>query len=227
MAGWWLTESEVAVVWLSVQVAGWAVFASLPVAVAVACILARGNFIGKSLLEVVVDLPLVLPPVVTGYLLLMVLGRRGVIGQWLSDWGVTLAFHWTGASLAAAVMGFPLMVRAIRLSVESIDRRLEQAAATLGARPLWVFLTITLPLSVPGVAVGCVLGFARALGEFGATITFAANIPGQTQTLPLAIYTLLQTPNGEAAAVRLSLMAIGIAFAALVSLRWLTKISQP
>lgn len=226
MAGSWLTKAEAAVVLLSVQVAGWAVLASLPLAVAAAYVLARGHFIGKSLLEVLVDLPLVLPPVVTGYLLLMLLGRRGVIGQWLSEyWGMALAFHWTGASLAAAVMGFPLMVRAIRLSVESVDRRLEKTAATLGAGPLWSFFTITLPLSVPGVVAGCVLGFARALGEFGATITFAANIPGQTQTLPLAIYSLLQTPNGEVAAIRLSLMAVGIAFAALVASRWLTKIS--
>lgn len=219
-----LTEAEIAVVWLSLHVAGWAVALSLPLAMMVAYGLARGNFIGKPLLDVVVHLPLVLPPVVTGYLLLILLGRRGMIGGWLaSQWEITLAFHWTGASLAAAVMGFPLMVRAIRLSLEAVDRKLEEAAATLGSGPFRVFVTITLPLSLPGLVVGCLLGFARALGEFGATITFAANIPGQTQTLPLAIYSLLQTPNGEAAAVRLICLALGLAFAALVTSEWLTR----
>ncbi|WP_439817018.1 molybdate ABC transporter permease subunit [Zavarzinia sp. CC-PAN008] len=203
---------------LSLKVSFWATLASLPVAVAVALVLARGRFWGHSVLNALVHLPLIMPPVVTGYLLLIAFGRRGVIGTFLAEHlGIVLAFRWTGAVLACAVMGFPLMVRAIRLSAEGIDRRLEQASATLGARPALVFLTITLPLMVPGIIAGAVLGFAKAMGEFGATITFVSNIPGETQTLPTAIYALLQVPGGEAAALRLTLVSIALSFAALVA----------
>jgi molybdate transport system permease protein len=180
-------------------------------------ILARGRFWGKTLLEVFVYLPLVLPPVVTGYALLLLFGRRGFLGSFLGDrLGIVLAFRWTGAAVASAVMAFPLLVRAIRLSVEAVDRRLEEAAGTLGANPLWVFATVTLPLILPGILAGAVLAFARSLGEFGATITFVSNIPGETQTLPSAIYTFIQVPGGESGALRLSAIAVAISVLALL-----------
>ncbi|OWU85729.1 molybdate ABC transporter permease [Oceanicola sp. 22II-s10i] len=193
-----LGPEEWQAVGLSLRVAFWAVVWSLPVALAVAYVLARFRFPGHALLNALVHLPLVLPPVATGYLLLITFGRQGAVGGFLeSAFGLTLAFRWTGAALAAAVMGFPLMVRAIRLSIETADRRLEQAAGTLGAGPGRVFLTVTLPLALPGIIAGSILGFAKAMGEFGATITFVSNIPGETRTLASAIYTFLQVPGGE------------------------------
>jgi len=207
-----------AAVRLSLRVAFWAVIASLPVGVVVAVILARGRFWGKALLEVLVYLPLVLPPVVTGYALLLLFGRRGVLGSFLADrLGIVLAFRWTGAVVACAVMGFPLLVRAIRLSVEAVDRGLEEAAGTLGANPFWVFVTVTLPLILPGILAGAVLAFARSLGEFGATITFVSNIPGETQTLSTALYTFIQVPGGERGALRLSAIAIAVSVLALLA----------
>ena len=212
-----LTSLELEALRLSLWVSGWAVVVSLPVGIAAAWVLARLNFPGKSLLDGLVHLPLVLPPVVTGYLLLVLLGRKGVIGALLNKYlDVVLAFNWKGAALAAAVMAFPLLVRAVRLSLEGVDRGLEAAARTLGAGPLRVFFTVTLPLMVPGIITGLILAFARSLGEFGATITFVSNIRGQTQTLPLALYTLTQMPNGEAAAMRLCILSLLIALAALV-----------
>ena len=203
---------------LSLRVALWSVMTSLPAGLLVAWLLARREFFGKSALNAVVHLPLVLPPVVVGYLLLVLLGREGPLGRLLYDlFGVSLPFTWEGAALAAAVMAFPLMVRAMRLSLEGVDRRLEAAARTLGARPFGVFLTITLPLMAPGIVVGALLGFARSLGEFGATITFAANIPGETRTLPLALYTLTQTPGGEGAALRLAALSVILSLAALAA----------
>ena len=197
-----LSAEEWTAVRLSLLVAVTAMAASLPLGVAVAWLLARGRFWGKSLLDVVVHLPLILPPVVTGYLLLILFGKKGPIGSFLDQtFGIVLAFRWTGAALACAVMGFPLMVRAIRLSMEAVDTRLESAAGTLGANPFWVFLTITLPLCLPGVIAGAILAFAKAMGEFGATITFVSNIPGETQTLPSAIYTFTQVPGGDAGAI--------------------------
>jgi len=191
---------------------------SLPVGVAIALLLARGRFWGKSLLNAIVHLPLVMPPVVTGYLLLLLFGRRGALGQLLADsLGIVFAFRWTGAALAGAVMGFPLMVRSMRLSIEAVDRRLEDAAGTLGANAFWVFATITLPLILPGIVAGMILSFARALGEFGATITFVSNIPGETQTLPTAIYMLIQVPGGDLAAFRLTIVSIAISLAALLA----------
>ncbi|HEY6862535.1 MAG TPA: molybdate ABC transporter permease subunit [Burkholderiales bacterium] len=211
-----LAPEEQEVLLLSLRVAFWSVAVSLPFAVAVAYLLARGNFPGKTLFDAVVHLPLVLPPVVVGYFLLLLFGKRGPVGSLLDEWlGVTLVFRWTGAALAAAVMGFPLMVRAIRLSFETIDRRLEAAASTLGAGRLGVFATVTLPLALPGVLTGILLSFARGLGEFGATITFVSNIPGETRTLPLAIYTYTQVPAGDAPALRLSLIAVALSLAAL------------
>lgn len=202
---------------LSLKVGSIATMVSLPLAVAVAWVLARRDFWGKSLLDGVVHLPLVLPPVVTGYALLVLFGRRGVLGPFLADhFGLIFSFRWTGAALAAGVMGFPLMVRAIRLSIEAIDARVEQAAATLGAPPLWVFATVTLPLALRGIVAGAVLAFAKALGEFGATITFVSNIPGQTQTIPAAIYTATQTPGGDGVALKLSAVAAAIALGALI-----------
>ncbi|HEV8680633.1 MAG TPA: molybdate ABC transporter permease subunit [Stellaceae bacterium] len=210
------TPEEVTAILLSLRVAFWAMLSSLPVGVAVAMLLSRGRFWGKSLLNAVVHLPLVMPPVVTGYLLLLLFGRNGPLGRLLADsLGIVFAFRWTGAALACAVMSFPLMVRSIRLSIDAVDRRLEDAAATLGASRFWVFATITLPLIVPGIIAGMILSFARALGEFGATITFVSNIPGETQTLPTAIYTLIQVPGGDLAAFRLTLVAIGISLIAL------------
>jgi len=211
------TAAERAIVTLSLQVAGTATLAATIPAVAVAWLLARRRFWGHTWLNVVVHLPLVVPPVVTGYFLLRTFGRRGVVGAWLeSALGLQLSFRWTGAALAAAVMAFPLMVRAIRLGIEAVDRQIEEAAATLGARPIWVFATVTLPLALPGILAGLVSGFAKALGEFGATITFVSNIPGETQTLALAIYTQLERPGGDAAALRLAWLSIAISVVALL-----------
>jgi molybdate transport system permease protein len=210
------SPEEVTAIRLSLRVAFWAMLWSVPVAVLTAMLLARGNFWGKSLLNAVVHLPLVLPPVVTGYVLLLLFGRNGPLGRLLAEsLGIVFAFRWTGAALACAVMGFPLMVRAIRLSLDAIDRRLEDAAGTLGASAFWVFATITLPLMLPGVVAGMILSFARALGEFGATITFVSNIPGETQTLPTAIYTFLQIPGGDLGALRLALVSVVISLSAL------------
>ncbi|HTV69824.1 MAG TPA: molybdate ABC transporter permease subunit [Rhizobiaceae bacterium] len=222
MADWLgLGPNEWTAVRLSIWVSLWAMVASLPFGIAVALVLARGRFWGKSLLNGIVHLPLVMPPVVTGYLLLLSFGRRGPIGELLEPLGIVFSFRWTGAALACAVMGFPLMVRAIRLSIEAVDRRLEQAAGTLGANRFWVFATITLPLIAPGVIAGMILCFAKAMGEFGATITFVSNIPGETQTLPSAIYTFIQVPGGDASALRLTLISIAISLAALMVSEWL------
>jgi molybdate transport system permease protein len=211
----WSPE-ELTAIRLSLRVAFWAMFGSLPVGIVIALMLSRGRFWGKSLLNVLVYLPLVLPPVVTGYVLLLLFGRRGPIGEFLAEkLGIVLAFRWTGAALACAVMGFPLLVRSIRLSIDAVDRRLEDAAGTLGANALWIFLTITLPLIVPGILAGVILSFARALGEFGATITFVSNIPGETQTVPTAIYALIQTPGGDLAALRLTVVSVVISMLAL------------
>lgn len=212
-----LTPEEAEALRLSLRVAAWSVAGSLPVALAVAMVLARGRFPGKALLESIVYLPLILPPVVTGYLLLLLLGRRGPLGSWLDEqFGLVFAFRWTGAALAAAVMGFPLMVQAMRLSIEAVDRRLEAAAATLGAGAFWRFLLVTLPLTLPGIVAGTILSFARSLGEFGATITFVSNIPGETRTIPIAIYTLTQTPGTEMQALRLTLLSIALSLCALL-----------
>jgi len=212
-----LSLEEWEVVQLSLKVSGVAVVATLPIAFALAWLLARGRFPGKLLLDGIVHLPLVLPPVVTGWLLLIAFGAQGPAGRLLADWiGIGFVFRWTGAALAAAVMALPLMVRAIRLSIEAVDRRLEGAARTLGATPLHAFLTITLPLSLPGVLAGIVLGFARSIGEFGATITFASNIPGETRTLPIAIYTALQIPGAEAQVTRLALISVALSLGALL-----------
>jgi len=226
-----LTPEELTAIRLSLRVAFWAMLCSLPVGVATALLLARGRFWGKSLLNAIVHLPLVMPPVVTGYLLLLLFGRKGPLGRLLADsLGIVLAFRWTGAALACAVMGFPLMVRSMRLSIEAVDRRLEDAAGTLGANAFWVFATITLPLILPGIVAGMILSFARALGEFGATITFVSNIPGETQTLPTAIYMLIQVPGGDLAAFRLTLVSIAISLAALlvseVLIEWATRRAQ-
>jgi len=219
----WFTNDEWRAVALSLRVSLWATGLSLPLGIFVAFVLARRQFWGKQLVNGLVHLPLILPPVVTGYLLLLTFGRKGLVGQYLDMIGVVLAFRWTGAVLAAAVMAFPLMVRAIRLSVEAVDTRLEQAASTLGASPLWVFVTVTLPLILPGIIVGAVLAFAKAMGEFGATITFVANIPGQTQTLPSAIYGFLQVPGGDSRAFALVLVSIFIAMTALIVSEWVSK----
>ena len=219
-----LTPLEVEAIRLSLRVAGWAVLVSLPPGIAVAWLLARYRFPGHALLNGLVHLPLVLPPVVVGFVLLLLLGRQGPLGAWLDDWfGITLAFTWQGAAVASAVVSFPLMVRAIRLSIEGMDRRLETAARTLGAPPLWVFASISLPLMAPGVLTGTILAFARCLGEFGATITFVSNIPGETRTLPLALYTYTQVPGGLDGAFRLMVIAIVIAFAALVGSELLAR----
>ena len=216
--GWHaLTPEEWTAVRLSLAVASLATAASLPFGIGMGWLLARRRFWGKSLVDGLVHLPLVLPPVVTGYVLLLLFGRQGLAGRFLADWfGIVLSFRWTGAALACAVMGFPLMVRAIRLSIESVDRGLEEAAGTLGANPVWVFATVTLPLMLPGLLAGIVLAFAKSLGEFGATITFVSSIPGETQTLPSAIYALTQTPGGDAGAMRLILVSVAIAFMALL-----------
>ncbi|MGY2996179.1 molybdate ABC transporter permease subunit [Mesorhizobium sp. URHB0026] len=213
-----LTPDEWNAVRLSIKVATVAMLASLPPGIAIALLLARGQFWGKTLLNGVVHLPLILPPVVTGYLLLLTFGKRGPAGAFLAEhFGIVFSFRWTGAALACGVMGFPLMVRAIRLSIEAVDRKMEAAAGTLGANPLWVFGTITLPLILPGLIAGAILSFAKAMGEFGATITFVSNIPGETQTLPSAIYTFTQVPGGDEGALRLTLISIVISMAALVA----------
>ena len=222
----WLTPDEWRAVALSLRVSFWAMAISMPLGILVAYALARWNFWGKQVVNGIVHLPLILPPVVTGYLLLVTFGRKGVVGQVLYDWfGIVLAFRWTGAALAAAVMAFPLMVRAIRLAIEAVDPRLEEAAATLGANKHMVFATVTLPLILPGIIAGAILAFAKAMGEFGATITFVSNIPGQTQTLPSAIYTFLQVPGAEAQAqaMRLVLVAVAIAMAALMLSEWVSR----
>jgi len=219
-----LSPAEWTAVELSLRVSVVATIVALPFGIAIGWLLARKEFWGKILVDGIVYLPLVLPPVVTGYLLLISFGRRGPIGAFLADYlGIVFSFRWTGAALACGVMGFPLMVRPIRLALEAVDRRLEDAAGTLGARPVLVFLTITLPLALPGIIAGAVMCFARALGEFGATITFVSNIPGETQTISAAIYSLLQVPGGEAPAARLVLIAIAIALAALMVSEWLAR----
>ena len=220
----WLTPEEWRAVALSLRVSFWATLVSLPVGIAVAYVLARYRFWGRQLLNGLVHLPLILPPVVTGYLLLLTFGRKGAVGAFLDQaFGLVFAFRWTGAALAAAVMAFPLMVRAIRMAIEAVDPRLEAAAGTLGASRAWVFVTVTLPLILPGIVAGAILGFAKAMGEFGATITFVANIPGQTQTLPSAIYAYLQVPGGDEAAFRLVLVAIAIAMLALLLSEWVGR----
>ncbi len=222
-----LTPDELTAVRLSLKVALWATVVSLPFGILIAWVLARGRFWGRSVLNGLVHLPLILPPVVTGYILLLLFGRRGPIGQFLAEaFGIVIAFRWTGAVLACAVMGFPLLVRAIRLSIEAVDVRLEEAAGTLGAHPLWVFATVTLPLSLPGIIAGAILGFAKAMGEFGATITFVSNIPGETQTLPSAIYTLTQIPGGDAGAMRLTAISVAISLGALLASEWLASIVE-
>ncbi|WP_425091569.1 molybdate ABC transporter permease subunit [Tropicimonas sp. S265A] len=213
----WLTPEEWSAVSLSLRVAFWATLLSLPLGVLTAYALARWQFPGRQLLNGLVHLPLILPPVVTGYLLLLTFGTQGPIGGFLESFGIVFAFRWTGAALAAGVMAFPLMVRAMRLSIEAVDPKLEQAAATLGASGPWVFCTITLPLILPGVLAGAILAFAKAMGEFGATITFVSNIPGQTQTLPSAIYAFLQVPGGESSAMRLVIISVIVAMGALLA----------
>ncbi len=222
-----ITAAEWTAIALSLKVASVATLISLPLGIATALLLARKNFRGKMLLDGLVHLPLVLPPVVTGYALLLLFGRKGPIGSFLEQtFGIVLSFRWTGAALACAVMGFPLMVRAIRLTMEAIDQRLEHAAGTLGASPFHVFLTVTLPLALPGIIAGALLCFAKALGEFGATITFVANIPGETQTIPSAIYSYTQTPDGDSGAIRLSIVSIVIALGALVISEILARRTQ-
>ena len=212
-----ITPTEWTAILLSLRVASVATLVATPLGIALAFVLARRDFWGKSLIDALVHLPLVLPPVVTGYLLLLAFGRRGPIGGFLADhFGIVFAFRWTGAALACGVMSFPLLVRPIRLSIEAVDRKLEQAAETLGAPPWRVFLNVTLPLALPGVLAGMVLGFAKAIGEFGATITFVSNIPGETQTISSAIYSLIQTPDGDTAALRLVIVSAVIAIAALI-----------
>jgi molybdate transport system permease protein len=212
-----LSPDDWTAITLSLRIAVVATLASLPFGIAVAYALARWDFPGKALLNGLVHLPLVLPPVITGYVLLLGFGRRGVFGPALADLGIVLSFRWTGAALACAIMGFPLMVRAMRLSFEAIDRRLEAAAGSLGANPLWTFGLISLPLAIPGILVGAILAFARSLGEFGATITFVSNIPGETQTIAAAIYSDTQAPGGDAAALRLTLVSIVISLAAVMA----------
>lgn len=222
-----LSPYEWEAVVLSLQVAGTAVFFSLPIGILTAWVLVRYRFPGKALLDSVIYLPLVLPPVVIGYLLLLAMGRKGVIGAWLYHWfGFSFSFSWHGAALASAVVAFPLMVRAIRLALSAVDQRLELAARTLGATPLRVFFTITLPLSFPGILAGTVLAFARSLGEFGATITFVSNIPGETRTIPLAMYTLIETPGAELEAARLCAIAIALSLLSLLLSEWLARWSQ-
>jgi molybdate transport system permease protein len=219
-----MTPEEWTAVRLSLLVAVTAMVASLPFGIAIAYVLARGRFWGKGVLDTLVHLPLILPPVVTGYVLLILFGKRGPIGEFLDTYfGIVFAFRWTGAALACAIMGFPLMVRAIRLSIEAVDTKLESAAGTLGASPIWVFATITLPLCLPGVIAGAILCFAKSMGEFGATITFVSNIPGETQTLPSLIYTLTQIPGGDAGAMRLTLVSIAISMVALLGSELLAR----
>lgn len=222
------TPAEWQAIALSIKVATFATLASLPVAILAAYALARGRFPGRTLLDGLVHLPLIVPPVVTGFTLLVLFGRKGVLGAFLEQYlGLVFSFRWTGAALAAAVMGFPLLVRPIRLALEQIDIRLEQAASTLGAAPWKVFATVTLPLALPGILAGAVLAFAKALGEFGATITFVSNIPGETQTIPAAIYSYTESPGGDAGAVRLALVSVALAFAALLASELLARRSRP
>ncbi|MEH6525287.1 MAG: molybdate ABC transporter permease subunit [Sneathiella sp.] len=217
-----LSVEEWGVIQLSLKVAIWCVLVSLIPSIALGWVLARKDFYGKAVLNTLIHLPIVLPPVVVGYFLLITLGRRGFIGSWLLDtFDISLIFNWKGVVVATAVMSFPLMVRAIRQGIEAIDQNLEIAAQTLGRSPIYVFLSITLPLALPGIFAGAVLGFARALGEFGATITFVSNIPGETRTLPLAIYSLLQVPNSEDAVMRLVIISVVLAFAAIALSEWL------
>jgi molybdate transport system permease protein len=218
-----ISPAEWTAVALSLRIGLVAVVVATPLAIAVAWLLARRQFWGKSLLDAVVHLPLVLPPVVTGYLLLLTFGRRGAVGGLLADLGIVLSFRWTGAALACGIMAFPLLVRPIRLSIEAVDRRLEQAASTLGAAPWQVFFSVTLPLALPGILAGMVLGFAKAIGEFGATITFVSNIPGETQTIASAIYALIQTPDGDAAALRLVIVSVVISMVALIGSDWFAR----
>ncbi|ARJ67946.1 molybdate ABC transporter permease [Magnetospirillum sp. ME-1] len=219
-----LTPLETEALRLSLLVSFWAVAASLPLGVGCAWVLARLDFPGKTLVDGIIHLPLVLPPVVVGYGLLVVLGRRGVVGGWLYDWfGITIAFTWKGAAVASAVISFPLMVRAIRLALEGVDRGLEQAARTLGCGPIRTFWSVTLPLVAPGLLTGVILAFARSLSEFGATITFVSNIPGETRTLPIALYALTQVPGGDEAALRLCVISVVVAFAALLASEFLAR----
>ncbi|MBL4814903.1 MAG: molybdate ABC transporter permease subunit [Shewanella sp.] len=222
-----LTDYEISALMLSLKVAVVAMLTSLPVGIACAWILARLKFPGKALLDSLIHLPLVLPPVVVGYLLLVSMGRKGFIGEHLYDWfGISFSFSWRGAALAAAIVSFPLMVRAIRQSFEQVDLRLEQAARTLGASRLRVFMTITLPLATPGIISGMVLAFARSLGEFGSTITFVSNIPGETRTIPLAMYSFIETPGAEAQAFRLCVISVIIALLSLMASEWLNRKAQ-
>jgi len=219
-----LSPQDWTAVQLSLRVAAVSTVVALPFGIAIATLLARKEFWGKALLDAMVLLPLVLPPVVTGYLLLITFGRRAPVGAFLADhFGIVFSFRWTGAALACGIMAFPLMVRAIRLSIEAIDMRLEDAAATLGANRIWRFATITLPLALPGIIAGAILSFTRALGEFGATITFVSNIPGETQTISAAIYTLTQVPNGDADALKLVIVSVIISLAALIAAEWLAR----
>ncbi|MBV7380173.1 molybdate ABC transporter permease subunit [Maritimibacter dapengensis] len=219
----WLGPEEWQAVALSLKVSFWAMLGSIPFGLLTAYALARWRFPGRQVLNGLVHLPLILPPVVTGYLLLLAFGTQGPLGRLLDPLGITFAFRWTGAALAAAIMAFPLMVRAMRLSIEAVDPKLEDAAATLGASRLQVFVTVTLPLILPGILTGAILAFAKAMGEFGATITFVSNIPGQTQTLPSAIYAFLQVPGGESAALRLVAVSVAIALGALALSEWLAR----
>jgi molybdate transport system permease protein len=221
-----MTPLEKEALILSLYVSGWAILVSFPFGVIIAWILARKSFPGKFILDGFVHLPLVLPPVVMGYILLVSLGRKGLVGAWLYEYfGITFSFSWKGAAIASAVMGFPLLVRAVRLSIESVDQGLESAAATLGAAPLRIFLTVTMPLALPGIITGIVLAFARSLSEFGATITFVSNIPGQTQTLPLALYAVSQVPGGDAQAMRLCIISVILAVTALAVSEWMSRYS--
>jgi molybdate transport system permease protein len=219
----WLGPEEWSAVALSLKVSVWATLATLPVGLFMAYVLARKQFPGKQILNGLVHLPLILPPVVTGYLLLLTFGTQGPIGAALEQVGIVFAFRWTGAVLAAGIMAFPLMIRAMRLSIEAVDPKLEEAAATLGASRFWVFVTVTLPLIMPGILAGAILAFAKAMGEFGATITFVSNIPGQTQTLPSAVYAFLQVPGGESAAMRLVLISVAVAMSALLVSEWVAR----
>lgn len=220
-----LSNDEWTAVLLSLRVSMVAMLVSLPFGIAAALLLARGRFWGKSLLNGVIHMPLILPPVVTGFILLILFGRKGPIGAFLdAHFGIVFSFRWTGAALACGIMGFPLMVRSIRLSIEAVDRKLEEVAGTLGANPAWIFLTVTLPLILPGIIAGMILSFAKAMGEFGATITFVSNIPGETQTLSSAIYTFTQVPGGDAGAWRLTFVAIVISMAALLASEFLAHL---
>jgi len=222
-----LTPEELEILRLSLKVAFWSTLASLPVALALAMLLARGRFPGKALVDGLVNLPLVLPPVVIGYFLLLAFGRRGPVGAMLEEtFGIVFAFRWTGAALACALMGLPLAVRAMRQAIEAVDSGLEAAAATLGASRVWVFASVTLPLVAPGIVNGALLSFARSLGEFGATITFVSNIPGETRTLPLAIYGYTQTVGGDAQALRLCILSIVLSLGALMASEWLLRAAR-